>query len=63
MTNVFNEDREDFANTMEKITECYTYDEATEILKGVFFSYRINPYTRDAVTLTNAVSNYFSQGT
>ncbi len=63
VTNVFNEDREDFANTMEKITECYTYDEATEILKGVFFSYRINPYTRDAVTLTNAVSNYFSQGT
>ena len=61
--NVFNEDREDFANTMEKITECFTYDEATEILKSVFFSYRINPYTRDAVTLTNAVSNYFSQGT
>jgi hypothetical protein len=63
VTNVFNEDREDFANTMEKITECFTYDEATEILKSVFFSYRVNPYTRDAVTLTNAVSNYFSQGT
>jgi hypothetical protein len=62
VTNVFNEDREDFANTMEKITECFTYDEATEILKSVFFSYRVNPYTRDAVTLTNAVSNYFSQG-
>ncbi len=63
VVNVFNEDREDFANTMEKITECFDYDEATEILKAVFFSYRVNPYTRDAVTLTNAVSNYFSQAT
>jgi len=58
---VFNDDREDFANTMEKISECITYDEATEILKSVFFSYRVNPYTRDAVTLTNSVSNYFNQ--
>ena len=61
--NVFNDDREDFANTMEKITECFSYDEATDILKTVFFSYRVNPYTRDAVTLTNAVSNYFNQAT
>ena len=61
--NVFNEDREDFANTMEKITECFNYDEATDILKAVFFSYRVNPYTRDAVILTNAVSNYFNQAT
>lgn len=58
---VFNDDREDFANTMEKISECLNYDEATEILKSVFFSYRVNPYTRDAVTLTNSVSNYFNQ--
>ena len=58
---VFNDDREDFANTMEKISECLNYDEATEILKSVFFSYRVSPYTRDAVTLTNSVSNYFNQ--
>lgn len=61
INNVFNGDRQDFANTMEKITECSTYDGATEILKSVFFSYRVNPYIRDAVTLTNAVSNYFNQ--
>ncbi|HKI77699.1 MAG TPA: hypothetical protein VKA26_04085 [Ignavibacteriaceae bacterium] len=61
VSNVFNEDREDFANTMEKVSECVTYDEATEILKTVFFSYRINPYSKDAVTLTNSVSNYFNQ--
>lgn len=58
---VFNEDREDFANTMEKISECFTYDEATEILKSVFFSYRVSPYTKEAVALTNSVSNYFNQ--
>ncbi len=58
---VFNDDREDFANTMEKISECKSYDEAVEILKGVFFSYRVSPYARDAVTLTNVVSSYFNQ--
>lgn len=58
---VFNEDRDDFVTTMEKVSECRTYSEATEILKSVFFSYRVNPYTKDAVTLTNAVSNYFKQ--
>jgi hypothetical protein len=59
---VFNDDEDDFANTMEKLTECSNYEQASEILKGVFFTYRINPYTREAVTLTNAVSNYFHQG-
>lgn len=61
VSTVFNEDREDFANTMEKVTECNSYDEATDILKSVFLTYRVNPYLRDAVTLTNAVSNYFDQ--
>lgn len=59
---VFNEDREDFVTTMEKISECSSYDDATEIVKGVFLTYRINPYSRDAVALTNAVANYFNQG-
>ncbi len=58
---VFNADREDFANTLERLTECLNYDEATEILKSVFLTYRVNPYSRDAVNLTNAVSNYFDQ--
>ena len=58
---VFNDDREDFANTMERLTECSNYDEATEILKSVFLTYRVNPYSRDAIILTNSVSNYFSQ--
>ena len=61
VANVFNEDESDFVNTMEKISESATYDEATEILKAVFFSYRVSPYSKDAVSLTNAVSNFFNQ--
>ena len=58
---VFNDDRDDFENTIEKISECISYEEATEILKTVFLTYRVNPYSNEAVTLTNAISNYFDQ--
>ena len=61
VNSIFDEDREDFAITMDRISECPSYDKATEILKSVFLTYRINPYSRDAVTLTNAVANYFNQ--
>ena len=61
VSSVFDEDREDFAITMDRISECSSYDEGTEILKSVFLTYRVNPYSRDAVTLTNAVANYFNQ--
>ncbi len=59
--NVFNDDRDDFASTMEKITESSSYEDATEILKSVFKSYNVNPYSKDAITFTNSVSNYFEQ--
>jgi hypothetical protein len=58
---VFLGDDEDFVTTIEKISECTTYKEATEILKGVFFTYRVSPYSKEAVALTNAVSNFFRQ--
>ena len=61
VTNVFSGDEEDFVTTVEKISECHAYKEATEILKGVFFTYRVSPYSKEAVILTNAVSNYFRQ--
>jgi hypothetical protein len=61
VNSVFDEDREDFAITMDRISECPSYDKATEILKSVFLTYRVNPYSRDAVTFTNAVANYFNQ--
>ena len=58
---IFNDDGEDFTNTMERIAECSNYEEASEILKALFLSYKIDPYLKEAVTLTNAVSDYFSQ--
>src|SRR3989304_655291 len=58
---IFNDDREDFTSTMEKLEECNNYDQASEILKAVFFTYRINPYNKEAVALTDAVSDYFHQ--
>jgi len=61
VSGVFAADHEDFVTTIEKISECSAYKEATEILKGVFFTYRISPYSKEAVTLTNAVSHFFRQ--
>jgi len=58
---IFGGDEMDFVTTIEKISECATYKEATEILKGVFFSYKISPFAKEAVMFTNAVSNYFRQ--
>ena len=58
--NLFNSDSEDFANTIEKMTMCSTYEEASAILDNVFKYARIKPHSRDANTFTNAVSKYFN---
>ena len=58
---IFNSDSEDFANTIEKISECEDYQKATEILKALFISIKISPQSKQAVILTNAVANYFDQ--
>ncbi len=58
---VFNSDSEDFASTVEKISECASYEEATEILKTVFTTYKVGELSKEAVLLTNAVARYFSQ--
>lgn len=58
---IFANDEEDFTNTVERIMDCHSYKEASEILKAVFTSYKISPYSKEAITLTNAVSNYFRQ--
>jgi hypothetical protein len=60
ISSVFNEDKEDFATTIETISECKTYEKATEILKSLYTTYSINPYSRDAIRLTNAVAKYFT---
>lgn len=58
---IFSSDSEDFANTVEKIAECESYEKATEILKSLFSSGKISPQSKQAVLLTNAVANYFDQ--
>jgi hypothetical protein len=61
LSHIFLTDEEDFTNTVEKIMECGSYKEASDILKSVFSSYKVSPYAKDAVNFTNAVSNYFRQ--
>ena len=58
---IFNDDGEDFTSTIEKLEECDNYDNAAEVLKKVFSTYKIDPFNREAVALTDAVSDYFSQ--
>ncbi len=57
---IFNQDSIDFVNTLERITECRNFDEANEVLKAVFFSYKINPFTtKEAMLLKQRIENYF----
>jgi hypothetical protein len=58
---VFNEDQNEFAVTLDKITESSSYDDAALILKKVFQTYRVNPYSKDAIIFTTAIANYFNQ--
>ena len=58
--NLFNSDSEDFANTVEKMSLCETYQEATRILENIFKYARIKPHSRDAASLTTAVAKYFN---
>jgi hypothetical protein len=58
--NLFNSDSEDFANTVEKMAMCKTYEDATTILENIFKYARIKPHSRDAASLTNAVAKYFN---
>jgi hypothetical protein len=57
---IFNEDKEDFATTIETISECKTYEKAADILKSLYTTYNVNPYSREAIVLTNAVAKYFT---
>ena len=58
--NLFNSDSEDFANSVEKMSVCKTYEEATAILENLFKYARIKPHSRDAASLSNAVAKYFN---
>lgn len=58
--NLFNSDSEDFANTVEKMSMCETYQEASVILENIFKYARIKPHSRDAASLATAVAKYFN---
>lgn len=60
ISTIFNEDKEDFATTIEAISECKTYEKATEILRILYITYNVNPYSREAILLTNAIAKYFT---
>lgn len=58
--NLFNSDSEDFANTVEKLSECVSHEEASHILDNVFKYARIKPHSKEAAMLRNAVARYFN---
>lgn len=57
---LFNSDSEDFANTIEKMSDCSTYEDATHILDSIFKYARIKPHSKDAKLLSDAVAKYFN---
>ncbi|NWF91075.1 MAG: hypothetical protein HXY50_16640 [Ignavibacteriaceae bacterium] len=60
ISSVFNDDQDDFATTIEEVSECISYEKATEVLKNLYTTNNVNPYSRDAILLTNAVAKYFT---
>jgi hypothetical protein len=56
---IFNQDSLDFVNTLERISECSNEDEANQILKDVFLSYRIGSVGKEAMLLKEKVEQYF----
>ena len=52
---LFNSDSEDFANTVEKMSDCSTYEDATHILDSIFKYARIKPHSKDAKLLLSLI--------
>lgn len=56
---IFNQDSLDYVNTLERIAECKQEDEADQILKDVFLSYRVNSVGKEATLLKEKVEQFF----
>ncbi len=56
---IFNQDSLDFVNTLESIAECSNEDEADQIIKDVFLSYRVNSVGKEAVLLKEKIEQFF----
>lgn len=59
ISGIFNQDSLDFVNTLERIAECKQEDEADQILKDVFLSYRVNSVGKEATLLKEKVEQFF----
>jgi len=59
ITAIFNHDSMDFANTLERIAECSREEDAEQILKDVFQSYRVNSLGREATMVKEKVERFF----
>lgn len=61
ISSVFNQDSIDFVNTMESISNCENFEQANEILKSVFNSYKVTIFNnKEANLLQLKVQDYFS---
>lgn len=59
---VFRNDSIDFVNTIERIAACADFDEANDILRSVFFAYKVDPVTdREAKLLMDRVTMFFEK--
>ncbi|MCK9210307.1 MAG: hypothetical protein M0P61_05650 [Ignavibacteriaceae bacterium] len=56
---IFNQDSLDFVNTLERISECSNEDEANQILKDVFLSYRVGSVGKEAMLLKEKIEQFF----
>ncbi|MBI2417784.1 MAG: hypothetical protein HYV28_07755 [Ignavibacteriales bacterium] len=59
---VFRNDSIDFVNTIERIATSAGFDEANDILRSVFFAYKVDPVTdREAKMLLDRITMFFER--
>jgi hypothetical protein len=61
ISRIFDDDAEDFAQTFEKLSECNSIKEAFASLDALFESNRVKPTSKEAVLITDIVTEYFNQ--
>jgi hypothetical protein len=61
ISNIFDDDAEDFAQTFETLSECNSLEEALSILDSLFKSYDVKLTSKEAKVVKNIVNEYFNQ--
>ena len=59
--NIFDYDMEDFANTIDLISECPTKAEAILLVNELFENNNIKPNSKEAETFKSIISEYFDK--